>query len=258
MTSELLLAEHLPVLLYDTLEWCFVGSAEQWIVGNELRRADGTVIARQPELTLDFLRPHKYANGQPVLPGDVIGHNGKDYHKAYTLLRQSRPELNDVVYGRVVTQDGVMWLQYWFFYYYNGFPGGMHEGDWEMCMVRLGADDAPDLLACAQHRVGSAYPWSTVQTIAGHPIIYVGWLSHACLPAPGWHEADHVDGRRWAGLTRLDAIDPHTHAWMLCGVHWGDTTDTTSPSSPGSRRQWRDPNGWLKVVAPDARVVRAP
>ena len=60
---------------------------------------------------------------------------------------------------------GTLWLQYWFFYFYNDYNLalgiGLHEGDWEMIQLRI-HDGAPDLAVYAQHRQAEKRPWAQV------------------------------------------------------------------------------------------------
>jgi hypothetical protein len=76
-----LLQRHTPVLRYDSQQPYFADAASEWTDnhGNQLKRADGTVIAAatptggQPPLLLGPLGPGRYANGDPVLADDRIG-----------------------------------------------------------------------------------------------------------------------------------------------------------------------------------------
>lgn len=64
-----LLQRHTPRLVYDAQEAYFADSAAIWTDSptNVLRRRDGTVIAKPPQLSLDFLGSY------PAKQGDVIG-----------------------------------------------------------------------------------------------------------------------------------------------------------------------------------------
>ena len=75
-----LLQRHIPLLRYDSQEPYFADAASEWTdnPGNQLRRADGTVIAAatppgdQPRLSLSFLESDAYPNGDAVAHGDRI------------------------------------------------------------------------------------------------------------------------------------------------------------------------------------------
>lgn len=250
---------------YHRLEQYFAGDAALWTdcPGNELRRQDGTVLARavpvagEPKLALDFLGD-PYANGEPFIAGDVIGHTDKDYRVAYKRLCAERPELKHVIYGRVVTEGGTVWLQYWFWYFYNAghiAPGGLHEGDWEMVQLRM-AGHIPDLAVYSQHRGHEARVWADVAKVGDRPIVYVALGSHASYFEPGLHRGyDLTDDGDDVIDPRLDVIDPATHKWMLWKGHWGDTRQGTdklgsnSPTSPGRKQQWSRPTTWANQAA---------
>jgi hypothetical protein len=106
-----------------------------------------------------------------------------------------------VVYGRVWTNPDAAAeirtvLEYWLFSYVNDWRNSLtdpnawqiHEGDWEVVLVALGADGTPLRVAYSQHKRGVVAPWSSV-TIADdtHPVVYVALGSHANYVAPGAH-----------------------------------------------------------------------
>ncbi len=67
--ARILLERHRPRLVYDSHEAYFADSAATWTDSptNVLRRADGTVLAKPPQLSLALLGPHAYADGASVL-----------------------------------------------------------------------------------------------------------------------------------------------------------------------------------------------
>src|SRR5947209_20627475 len=81
-----LLQRHIPVLRYDSQEPYFADAASEWTdnPGNQLKRADGTVIAAtnprggQKQLSLGFLGPKQYASGDPVQAGDRSGFTSRN------------------------------------------------------------------------------------------------------------------------------------------------------------------------------------
>jgi len=293
-----LLRRFAPLLRYDSNEQYFVDSAVQWTdcPNNELRRADvadgkkGKVLARavpsgsQTKLTLAFLGREKYASGEPFLEGDIIGHSGRDYREAYVRLRRERPELRNRMYGRAVEHNGRLWLQYWFWYFYNdyqlAFDAGLHEGDWEMVQLRMHPEeDQPDLAVYAQHRYGEKRSWRDVRKDGERPLVYVARGSHASYFEAGFHQTeawyDLADGRRPAPEIELDLVRADSHAWMLWKGRWGDTKPSShdkvglhsnSPTGPSAKKQWAKPNDWLddatetKLVEgqerPDVKALR--
>src|ERR1700712_1019458 len=165
--SDALLARHAPVVRYDAQEPYFADSAAEWTdnPGNELIRADGTVLAEATptsgveQLSLGLLRATVYPDGKTATPGDRINNPAKDYVTQARALH-AEPQYRNQMYGHAATgSDGRLWLAYWFFYFYNDynlvgdlFPAGLHEGDWEMIQLRIGPDgQTPDLAVYAQH-----------------------------------------------------------------------------------------------------------
>ncbi|HET8674098.1 MAG TPA: hypothetical protein VFL87_10705, partial [Thermoleophilaceae bacterium] len=186
MTPDELLSRYKPELRYDSQEAFFADSAEEWTAnpGNQLRRAGGELLAEPPQLALSFLGPTRYDDGAGVEADDLIGAQGKDYRNQYTRLRGARPELRNRIYGHAANdQGGALWLQYWFFYFYNDYhlalDFGLHEGDWEMVQIRMKAGE-PDIAVYAQHAYAEVRAWSEVQkTPDGRPLVYPGRGSHA-------------------------------------------------------------------------------
>ena len=295
-----LLKRFTPALRYDSNEQFFADDAAQFTdaPGIALRRAGvgqapGAVIATaggaagKPKLALDFLGPTVYANGAAVEKTDTIGVRGKDYRAQYVKLRVARPDLNNRVYGRAVDANGRLWLQYWFWYFYNDYQlalgFGTHEGDWECVQLRMAPDgDAPDVAVYAQHRHGEKRAWQDVEKVAGNPdapVVYVGRGSHAGYFEKGYHQTeafyDLADGKRPAPKLTLEIIEDATHGWLRWPGRWGDTMPPdhdkidlaqSSPTGPGTKKQWRNPNRLLDnavasklrtaPAAPDVAVTR--
>ncbi|HEV7806970.1 MAG TPA: Vps62-related protein [Solirubrobacteraceae bacterium] len=294
-----LLRRFQPVLRYDSNEQFFADSAVQYMVnpGNELRRkrtekGNGAVLASaapkagEPRLELDFLAAGTYADGSPVQEGDVIGVSGKDYREQYRRLRVARPELNNVTYAHAIEANGRLWLQYWLWYFYNdyqlSFALGTHEGDWEMVQFRID-DDAgnPDLALYAQHRYGETRSWAKVEKFPPdleRPVVYVARGSHASYFEAGFHQTeawyDLADGkRRMAKRPKLEILGTEEPAWTRWPGRWGDTLprdktlESNSPTGPGAKKQWRNPDKMLDnptagkrgkaPAAPDVQVLRS-
>lgn len=296
-----LLRRFQPALRYDSNEQFFADSAAQFTdaPGIELRRANnlGTpgaalalsqpTAAQPTKLTLGFLGPQTYRSGETVDKADVISVRGKDYRGQYVRLRQARPDLNNRLYGRAVEVNGRLWLQYWAWYFYNDYQlalgFGTHEGDWESVQYRMGIDgDLPDVAVYAQHRNGEKRPWDEVEKLADSPdtpVVYVARGSHAAYFEAGYHETeawyDVADGKRPAPHLRLEIIDDREHAWLRWPGRWGDTVprdrsadlDQSSPTGPGTKRHWRNPDILLdnarsspilrkSPTAPDVRITR--
>jgi hypothetical protein len=294
-----LLERFQPALRYDSNEQFFADSAAQYTEapGIELRRGPaamgkgGAVIARalpvdgEPKLTLKFLGPQAYANGAKVEKTDVIGVRGKDYRSQYVRLRTSRPDLNNRMYGRAVEVNGRLWLQYWLWYFYNDYQlalgFGTHEGDWEIVQMRI-HEGQPDVVVCGQHRHGEKRAWANVEKLESdpdRPVIYVARGSHASYFEAGFHQTDAwydvADGKRAAPRLTLEIVADAAHAWMRWPGRWGDTStrdrfdlDQTSPTGPGTKKHWRNPDSLLDNArasvqrtpprGPELRITRGP
>ena len=271
-----LLRRHQPGLRYDSMEQYFCDSAAEWAEnpGNELRRADGPqalgdLIASGDELKLAFLAGTHYANGTEVRKDDRIGDPKRNYREQYVALRTARPELRNRMYGHAVEANGRLWLQYWFFYFYNDYHLalniGLHEGDWEMVQLRM-HDGAPDLAVYAQHRVAEQRPWAQVEKVPGdpnRPMVYVGRGSHASYFEPGFHETevwyDLADGKRRSPRCALEIVADGDPPWIGWPGAWGDTParvggiDQPSPRGPSAHRQWHDPDSILATAVQPVR-----
>ena len=260
MSDQDLLERYKPHPKYDSQEAFFADSAAEMTdnPGNQLRRANGEVIASAGEgLSLDTLGA-KYADGSDALKTDVLGIQGKDYRTQYSRLRAQRADLRNFIYGHAqVDPDGKLWLQYWFWYFYNDYQlaagFGLHEGDWEMVEIRLDVHNEPELALYAQHAYAESRPWDEVEkTSDGRPVTYPGRGSHASYFAPGLYETegwyDIVDGKREAPELRL--VVPDNEPWIQWPGAWGDTKPSTglfagleepSPSGPAQHPYWEHP-----------------
>jgi hypothetical protein len=264
-----LLARHRPLLQYDSLE-SFRADSVASICGmvaagrcNSLHRADGTLIAaaapggEAARLDLDFLRGSSYPSGEPVRSGDYLDECGGS-HAADALAMRQLQSHPDVVYGRGRRDaEGRLWLQYWFFYYYDdkGLLGlEQREGDWEMVQLRLDAEMAPEAATFAQHSSARKLRWGDVQLAdsgrGAALVIYPARGSHTSLPRAGSFAAplvpDHNDGLGPLLRPALTAIADDGPGWVLWPGRWGATRrrecfEADSPRGPREQPQWWDP-----------------
>jgi Vacuolar protein sorting-associated protein 62 len=270
-----LLERYSPVVQYDSQESFAADSAATMTdcvpagspQGNLLRDDDGATLAvaksgpGETNLTLDFLRRGHYPDAArtAVSPDDYLDAVGKHYVVDARAMH-TRPGYADQVYGYAVKDKrGALWLQYWFFYYYNNkafLYMGLHEGDWEMVQFRLGADGEPDVATYAQHSGGERCTWSDVEHDTGPdgplPVVYSARGSHASYFRRGTYpEAPIVPDHNDAGGPRvrpeLTVIGDDGPAWVAWPGRWGSTRATVGPigsnSPPGPREHgaWRDP-----------------
>jgi len=277
-----LLRRHQPGVKYDSMEQYFCDSAAEWTdnPGNELRRADGAhglgeLLASGSKLTLAYLRTGTYPDGKPVHDDDRIGDPKKNYREQYVTLRSKHPELRNRMYGHAVEANGRLWLQYWFFYFYNDYNLalgiGLHEGDWEMVQLRMAAG-GPDLALYAQHRQAERRAWDKVVKVPGdanRPMVYVARGSHASYFEPGFHTTeawyDLADGKRNSPRCALEIVEDDAPSWISWPGRWGDTParvggiDQPSPRGPAAHASWANPDGTLATVwQPQRKEAIAP
>src|SRR5271154_2490670 len=117
---DTLLQRHLPIVRYDSHEIYFADSAAEWTdsPGQQLRRyPEPTVLAetpaspQTPRLSLDFLAPSHYSDGEQVQKEDLIGCPTTNYAELARRLHAD-PDYADRVYGRAVldTREARTWL----------------------------------------------------------------------------------------------------------------------------------------------------
>jgi hypothetical protein len=283
-----LLRRHTPVLRYDSQEPYFADASAEWTdnPGNVLRRVDGTLLAAaspqagQVRLTLDFLGPKTYANGEAVSHDDWIGDPSHEY-VAQARAMHAQPQYANRVFGHWATgSDGRVWLAYWFFYFYNDYnligplvKAGLHEGDWEMIQLRLDpVGSAPDLAVYAQHTHAAERPWNKVERVGDQPVVYPARGSHASYFSDGVHWTgawfDFADGERAAPPLTLEIISDASgnDGWATWPGMWGGTRppagdinpmDDSSPRGPGGHAQYRKPDALLQTAADHAETLVA-
>jgi hypothetical protein len=281
-----LLRKHAPVLRFSSLEsyrpdavevmterFDTPGASPNW-----LKRKDGHVIAAthpagdQARLSIDFLRRAKYANQHPVKESDYLDIGGRDY-VADARIRHANPAYANRVYGRVVTDGGGTWLQYWFYYFYNSksFIVGEHEGDWEFVQLRIGADGKPVQATYSQHSFGEKRPWAGVRKVGVRPIVFVAVASHACYFQSGRYRVerrlsfllDHALGDGESNIPTLVDITDGQPSWVEWPGRWGSTSSLiagigASPSSPCKQEtRWQSPSTFHKEAIERPPPTRA-
>jgi hypothetical protein len=287
-SADDLLERYSPVVQYDsqeayaadsvaTMTDCVPADSQR---GNLLKLGDGTILAAavpgsgEAQLELGFLHGGHYpdAGKTPVGPEDHLDAVG-DQYVVDAREMHTRPGYANQVYGRTVTDTkGAVWLQYWFFYYYNNKAFlfmGLHEGDWEMVQFRLGAGGEPDVATYAQHSHGERCAWSDVEQDGGAegpvPVVYSARGSHASYFRRGTYTQapvvpDHNDAGGPRVRPELTVLGERTPAWVAWPGRWGSTRAVAGPvgadSPPGPRRHgaWGDPLAFHEA-AHDAREL---
>lgn len=278
-TPTELLRRHKPFLKYDSQENYFSDSAAQWTdnPGNRLLNGEGDELAVAGDgLSLAFLGD-RYPDGTRAAKTDCISDPTKKYAEQARALHAKKRYANRV-YGHTVSDGTEVWLQYWFFYFFNDYNligpfihAGLHEGDWEMIQIHLD-NEKPDHAVYAQHSVAEGRDWRQVDILPGtqRPIVYVARGSHASYFEPGtqWtgHWFDHADGKRRSPGLKLvvtDKSDPK-FGWLRWPGRWGDTKagdnplDSNSPTGPAMHDQWDDPLKLEGSARAEAREAAGP
>ncbi len=196
-TDDELLARFRPVLQFDSQE-SFPADAAATLSDRPGKRAEarrrGLALAGKGSsvpLDVDTLDGTTYPTGAPARAGDYLDATGKDYVAQARAMH--REPYADRIHGHAVRDAaGRLWLQYWFFHYYNdkAFLGvGLHEGDWEMIQVRLGADEqlARQATLRPAFRAGSAARGTPSSTLGDARRPGPGRRQRARLPRLGLH-----------------------------------------------------------------------
>lgn len=291
--STALLKRHRPILQYDSLD-CLRAEDVGTICSlalpgrcNSLHRANGTLIASveprfgEARLSLDFLGGPSYANGEPARRDDYLEECGGSPFADTLALRRQGGGAN-VCFGRECRdEDGRLWLQYWFFFYYDdkgllGFE--QHEGDWEVLQLRINEKGRPDAVTLASHSSAECLSWDQLDLAAGEdgpiPVIYVARGSHAPLARPGTYAApavpDHNDGLGPRVRPRLEALYEGGPDWVLWPGRWGSTRrheyfERDSPRGPREHPCWwnpaelhREARPWSAALSATAALPAAP
>jgi hypothetical protein len=278
-STDQLLEAFKPVLKYDSQEAYFADSAAEWTdtPGNVLLNAAGHQIAAAGT-GLDLSLLAKASKDGTATADDVLSDPARDYAEQ-ARVAHANPEFANKFYGRAVVEGDALWLQYWFFYFYNDYnligavlKAGLHECDWEMVQLRLLAGaQTPDLALYAQHDHAESRDWRQVDLVPGttRPLVYPARGSHASYFEAGTHWTgywfDHADGKRRSPELALQIVrdNDDTWLWMHWPGYWGDTKrgelpiDSDSPRSPAHHSQWDVPSSLLGKPPP-ARPPSAP
>jgi hypothetical protein len=205
------------------------------------------------------------------LNGDPLGDTcvfSKDFD---ALKNDGRAPLE--IYARTAREPGrdELFLQYWFFWYFNEF-NDLHEGDWEGMQISFVADDPEQALATGpkemilfQHAGGERANWddSKVEKEGTHPVVYPAAGSHATF----YHSAVYVgNGSNGSGvgcdttaepLRRLEPRpvllpdepkDQGRFAWLAFDGRWGQKEKkfNNGPTGPQTKDQWAEPYTWME------------
>jgi len=257
-----LLDKHRPLVRVDRQYDYRLLAAESAVEneGNLLRRFEGDVIAggcETPPLNLALLT--NYPSGLEPRDDDCI--SMAPDHQGDARRWERRTDQTACVYGRVVEDGNRIWLQYWFWLYYNPkhlFGFGKHEGDWEMVQIGLSENGDPEVATYAQHDHGETRKFqqgSREMDLAGdRPIVYIAPYSHASY-FKGGVTHPYAGGIDQAVYAFEDADPPVVPfgEWVCWKGRWGNSERTIArrigngPRSPAWQRpKWSRPETWHK------------
>ncbi|CAG0935563.1 hypothetical protein TFLX_04405 [Thermoflexales bacterium] len=172
------------------------------------------------------------------------------------------------VYTYISRTGSLTAIQYWFHYFYNDWAaskgcykpgiscqpslGNNHEGDWEGIQVVL-QDDTPIQAVYSQHFDHTRRQWQYVEREGEHPVVYVGWGSHASFFKDAYYShiigGAETTGRKPLPPSNISLLrskeDP---AWLQFQGIWGIDDGILglggSPTGPAQRDNWADPFTW--------------
>jgi hypothetical protein len=294
-TDAELLERFVPFVQYDSMESYAADSVATMTDavpagfphGNTLNAPKEAIAAAKPgegqaQLDIDFLRGEGDTYPDPgstaVRAKDHLDAVGKHY-VADARAMHARPGYANQVYGfanRNCTDQ--LWLQYWFFYYYNdkGLLGsGLHEGDWEMVQFRIGADGEPEVATYAQHTYGEKADWADIEKEEGPsgpaPVVYSARGSHASYFRPGIYTQapvipDHNDDKGPRVRPQLNVITAESPTWVAWPGRWGSTghilklpfvtIGADSPPGPRFHDAWTSPCRFHEKAKPAEELGR--
>jgi hypothetical protein len=253
-----------PAVMTDNYTCCYTNTLKT----NFGTTSNVTIASSDPNgpgstLNLDFLRD-QYAQPVPDGTGRTVAREDDflDAHDGTTQVDSDAlfSRYGHRIYGRGTFKNGYVYLQYWFFYYYNpGIAGfGAHEGDWEMIQLRFDPNasgtSGPDEVTYAQHGGGERCTWRDVEKQDGRPVVYVGQTSgasyfHTALSDPQQPPDPQVESLQ-DFVSRTDGVGSNTTPrWLGWPGHWGASAasgvaQTNSPQGPaygGNQSKWNDP-----------------
>ena len=229
--------------------------------GDELARSEPELEPGQFELSLDNLGS-TYPTSLEADDNDWLDERNDHYAEDNEDLEVLG--YADHIYGHAVADSGgQLWLQYWFFYYYNPFSFlgiGDHEGDWEMIQIGLDKDKEPTEVVFAQHAYAALCSWEQVLSVpGGGPQVFPGLGSHATYPQPGTWETDgplddNNDGEGLFKHPQMEVVTDGNPGWLDWPGHWGNSRgggfNTESPVGPAQKPQWSDPGAFAEEADP--------
>ena len=211
--------------------------------------------------------------GSSLSPGCI-------YERDFWKYTAGRPA---TIYAHIVQQPdepGLVFLQYWFYWYYNDW-NNKHESDWEGITLKFEASSVdqalgsqPVAVGFSQHEGGERAAWddAKLERVGDHPVVYSSAGSHASYfgsalylgrTASEGFGCDNTDGpsnRVEPEVVVLpDAItDPNDPlAWLAFQGRWGERQDGAfnGPTGPSVKDRWLGPAPWFSELRATSVVI---
>jgi len=223
---------------------------------------DGSVVKKAPSAADLYGKGEDYWLDFPGSPLDA----GCSYEQWFDRIAKGKAT---TAYAHVVTEQGKLALQYWFYYPFNDW-NNKHESDWEMIQLNFDAASAdaalgqtPALVGYSQHEGAESATWddAKLEKRNGHPVVYPGAGSHsnqfvqALYLGHGAQTGFGCDDTR--GPTRYEQTKivlvpskssgpDDTFAWVDYLGHWGQEVSgpNSGPTGPTFKGQWTKPITW--------------
>ena len=189
---------------------------------------------------------------------------GCSYEQWFDRIAAGKPT---TAYAHIVTEQGELALQYWFYYPFNDW-NNKHESDWEMIQLVFDAATAeqalgqtPALVGYSQHEGAESATWDDekLEKRDGHPVVYPGagshanqfvqslYLGHSAQTGFGCDDTrgpDAATSRRRSSCVPSEASgadDPF--AWLGYLGRWGQKVSgpNSGPTGPTFKGQWTKP-----------------
>jgi hypothetical protein len=257
-----LAAKYAPVLHFASGEKFYPTSVDYVL-------SSSTLVSRNPDGSLTTVNPNPTATNLGTYQDATKFLNNKfvNFSQIAADYASKAQGLGYTVYVHVVNGSSSTVIQYWLFYAYNNGQLNDHQTDLEVVQIFLDASGNPTQALYSQHLAGENAAWGDVETVNGHPVVYVAQGSHAnyfkSYQGRIGLENDVVnDGGLTITPDQLKLVILHDQSnrpadqdWLAFPGRWGyvgtDVQVATGMAGPygpvfnDNGQRWADPSGYL-------------